>query len=63
VTQLVQLGGIPSSAEITSCVKICGNSEVIIYREGINCGGTRYMEDYSEGSESRDIGEAAQPRL
>lgn len=28
-TLLVRLGGIPSSAEITSCVRICGSCEVV----------------------------------
>ena len=36
-TLLVRLGGIPSSAEITSCVRICGSCDVVGCGESIRC--------------------------
>ncbi len=36
-TLLVRLGGMPSSAEITSCVRICGSCDVVGCGECIRC--------------------------
>ena len=36
-TLLVRLGGMPSSAEITSCVRICGSCDVVGCGESISC--------------------------
>jgi len=34
---LVRLDGIPSSAEITSCVRFCGSCDVVGRRESMSC--------------------------
>jgi len=52
---LVRLGGIPSSAEITSRVRTCGSCDAVGCGEWISCAAARWVGDVdSEDSGSEE---------